>query len=139
MGSASIFEYDIGDFLNLNIFAESIPFFMTKKTSFLSIGFLALLTTVLHAHSQQVGTKHASMPISLHGIWNFKLDPFDTGVNSNGVQLLPQLPETIMLPGSTDEGGKGIRTQGMTSIRLTRAFEYKGAAWYEKEIYIPSK
>lgn len=112
---------------------------MNKKTSFLSIGFLTLFTTVLHAQSQQVGSKHASMPISLHGIWNFKLDPFDTGVNSNGVQLLPQLPETIMLPGSTDEGGKGIRTQGMTSIRLTRAFEYKGAAWYEKEIYIPSK
>ena len=107
---------------------------MNKKSSFLSLTLLALFGTVLHAQSQSVGGRRASRPISLHGIWSFKLDPFDTGVNSNGVQLLPQLPETITLPGSTDEGGKGIRTQGMTSIRLTRAFEYKGAAWYEKEI-----
>src|SRR5690606_21206614 len=71
--------------------------------------------------------------IPLEGIWKFKLDPFETGINSNGVQLLPQLPETITLPGSTDQGGKGIKTQGMTSLRLTREFEYKGIAWYERE------
>lgn len=76
--------------------------------------------------------------IPIEGIWNFKLDPFETGVNSNGVQLLPQLAETITLPGSTDQGGKGYKTQSMTSLRLTRAFEYKGIAWYEKEIYIPA-
>jgi len=77
--------------------------------------------------------------ISLEGIWKFKLDPFNTGVSSNGVQILPQLPEEITLPGSTDEAGKGFKTQGMTSLRLTRAFEYKGAAWYEKEIFIPKE
>lgn len=76
--------------------------------------------------------------ISLEGIWKFKLDPFYTGVSSNGVQLLPGLPEEITLPGSTDRAGKGYVTQGMTSIRLTRLFEYKGAAWYEKEIYVPA-
>jgi Glycosyl hydrolases family 2, sugar binding domain len=76
--------------------------------------------------------------IPLAGIWKFKLDPFFTGINSNGVQLMPQLPETIILPGSTDEGGKGYKTQDMTSLRLTRVFEYKGPAWYEKEIFIPA-
>lgn len=76
--------------------------------------------------------------LPLEGIWDFKLDPFETGVNSNGVQLQPQLAETITLPGSTDQGGKGYKTQGMTSLRLTRAFEYKGIAWYEKEIYVPA-
>lgn len=77
--------------------------------------------------------------ISLDGIWKFKLDPFYVGINANGVQLMPQLPADITLPGSTDEAGKGFKTQGMTSLRLTRAFEYKGAAWYEKEIFIPKE
>jgi hypothetical protein len=76
--------------------------------------------------------------VSLEGIWKFKLDPFYTGVSSNGVQLLPGLPEEITLPGSTDQAGKGFKTQGMTSLRLTRQFEYKGAAWYEKEVYVPA-
>lgn len=79
----------------------------------------------------------AQSSLPLEGIWKFRLDPFETGINSNGVQLLPQLAETITLPGSTDAAGKGYKTQGMTSLRLTREFEYKGVAWYEKEIYVP--
>lgn len=75
--------------------------------------------------------------ISLAGVWKFKLDPFFTGISSNGVQLMPGLSEDITLPGSTDQAGKGYRTDGMTSLRLTRQFEYKGAAWYEKEIFVP--
>lgn len=75
--------------------------------------------------------------ISLAGIWKFKLDPFSTGVGSNGVQLFPNLAEEIILPGSTDQAGKGYKTQEMTSLRLTRMFEYKGPAWYEKEVFIP--
>jgi hypothetical protein len=75
--------------------------------------------------------------ISLEGIWNFKPDLTETGIQSNGVQMFPSLPEKITLPGSTDEAGKGIRNQEMTSLRLTRLFEYQGPAWYEKEIYIP--
>jgi hypothetical protein len=75
--------------------------------------------------------------LSLAGIWKFKTDPFFTGISSNGVQMMPQLPEEITLPGSTDQAGKGIKTQDMTSLRLTRMYEYKGAAWYEKEIFVP--
>ncbi|MEL7589596.1 MAG: sugar-binding domain-containing protein [Prolixibacteraceae bacterium] len=77
--------------------------------------------------------------ISLAGIWKFKLDPFLDGISSNGVQILSGLPEEITLPGSTDQAGKGYKTQHMTSLRLTRLFEYKGPAWYEKEIYIPGE
>jgi hypothetical protein len=90
------------------------------------------LIPVLRAQENTVQT------IPIHGIWNFKLDPFESGMSSNGVQLLPQLAETITLPGSTDQAGKGYQTQAMTSIRLTRPFEYKGIAWYEKEIYVPA-
>jgi beta-galactosidase/beta-glucuronidase len=80
----------------------------------------------------------AQQRLSLAGIWKFKTDPFFTGINSNGVQLMPQLPEEITLPGSTDRAGKGIKTQDMTSLRLTRMYEYKGPAWYEKEVFIPA-
>jgi len=76
--------------------------------------------------------------LSLAGIWRFKLDPLSTGVGSNGVQLLPRLPEDIALPGSTDQAGKGTKTQGGTSLRLTREYEYKGPAWYEKQVYVPA-
>jgi len=92
--------------------------------------------SALAAHAQQKEQPHQVLP--LEGIWKFKLDPFETGVNSNGVQLMPQLAETITLPGSTDQAGKGYKTQGMSSLRLTRAFEYKGIAWYEKEVYVPA-
>ena len=75
--------------------------------------------------------------ISLDGIWAFKADPLGMGLQSNGLQMFPSLTETITLPGSTDEAGKGVRTQGLSSIRLTRMFEYKGPAWYEKKVFIP--
>jgi Beta-galactosidase/beta-glucuronidase len=76
--------------------------------------------------------------LSLAGIWKFKTDPFFTGISANGVQLMPQLAEEIMLPGSTDQAGKGIKTHDMTSLRLTRMYEYKGPAWYEKEVFVPA-
>jgi hypothetical protein len=81
--------------------------------------------------------KKGMRTISLAGIWKFRLDPFFTGISSNGVQWMPAMGEEITLPGSTDQAGKGIKTQEMTSLRLTRLFEYKGAAWYEKEVFIP--
>ncbi|HEY4109113.1 sugar-binding domain-containing protein [Puia sp.] len=78
-----------------------------------------------------------SNTLSLAGIWKFQLDPFQTGISSNGVQFLPRMAEEITLPGSTDQAAKGYRSQSMSSLRLTRLFEYKGAAWYEKEIRVP--
>lgn len=98
---------------------------------------LSILLLNLPRISAQEVERDPNKVLPLEGIWKFKLDPFETGINSNGVQLLPQLTETITLPGSTDQAGKGIKTHDMTSIRLTRAFEYKGIAWYEKEIFVP--
>ncbi len=104
---------------------------------FKSLLFFLLITFLFSPilRAQQQGISENVLPIE--GIWHFKLDPFETGINSNGVQLLPSLAETITLPGSTDQAGKGYQTQAMTSIRLTRPFEYKGIAWYEKEIFVP--
>ena len=85
----------------------------------------------------QIQAQPGCHTISLDGIWAFKADPLGMGLQSNGLQMFPSLTETITLPGSTDEAGKGIRTQGLSSIRLTRMFEYKGPAWYEKKVFIP--
>lgn len=95
---------------------------------------LLLLLTV-----SNVSFAQRNNSISLAGIWKFKLDAFETGISSNGVQLLPGLPEEITLPGSTDQAGKGYKTQDMGSLRLTRLFEYKGPAWYEKKVFIPAE
>ncbi|HEY4207013.1 MAG TPA: glycoside hydrolase family 2, partial [Puia sp.] len=106
---------------------------MNRKKVF--VGMLALAFCLSYGSADgQVNAK----TISLAGIWKFKLDPLSTGVGSNGVQLLPRLPEDITLPGSTDQAGKGTRTQGGTSLRLTRRYEYMGPAWYEKQVYVPA-
>lgn len=105
---------------------------MNKTIEIKSTGLILLLTLL-------TGVATAQQEISLAGIWKFKLDPIETGISSNGVQLLPGLPEEITLPGSTDLAGKGYPTQDMSSLRLTRQVEYKGPAWYEKEIYVPEE
>jgi hypothetical protein len=78
----------------------------------------------------------ASLPID--GIWSFKLDPLNVAIPVKGSNFTQKLPEEIILPGSTDQAGKGYKTHDMTSIRLTRLFEYSGTAWYEKNnIFLP--
>ncbi|HEX5553531.1 MAG TPA: glycoside hydrolase family 2 TIM barrel-domain containing protein [Chitinophagaceae bacterium] len=75
--------------------------------------------------------------ISLAGIWHFKLDPLGLGIQQKGVLPDHVYAGTILLPGSTDQAGYGYRTGVMSSLRLTRLFAYKGAAWYAKTVYIP--
>lgn len=75
--------------------------------------------------------------IDLSGIWRFQLDPMGFGKTPGSELYLAKLAETISLPGTTDEGGKGIRTTARYVDRLTRKFEYCGPAWYQREIDIP--
>lgn len=76
--------------------------------------------------------------IDLSGIWRFQLDPMGFGKTPGSELYQAKLAETITLPGSTDEGGKGIRTTARYADRLTRKFEYCGPAWYQREIDIPT-
>lgn len=100
---------------------------------------LILVCLVYPAYAQlRLKTDREKHTIPLDGIWNFKLDPMDVSIPVKGSNFTNKFPETIILPGSTDQAGKGYKTQDMTSIRLTRQFEYKGAAWYEKNnVFIP--
>lgn len=93
---------------------------------FLILGYFCFLPV----HAQNETSKDY---ISLAGIWNFKLNPLNISIPVKGIYLVSKFPEEITLPGSTNQARKGFKTQDMSSLRLTRMFEYSGAAWYEKE------
>lgn len=73
--------------------------------------------------------------LSLAGSWNFQLDPAGNGEKERWYQH--QLTDNIALPGSTDEGKKGTKTEGADYGILSRAYKYVGKAWYSREINIP--
>ncbi|MDR2563653.1 MAG: glycoside hydrolase family 2 [Prevotellaceae bacterium] len=109
-----------------------------KKLSLLLIFFFAI--SFVNAQFPVQKGKREKESLSLAGIWQFKLDPMNVSIPVKGSDFIQKLPETIILPGSTDQAGKGYKTQDMTSIRLSRVFEYSGAAWYEKNnIFIPDE
>lgn len=75
--------------------------------------------------------------IDLSGLWRFQLDPMGFGKTPGSELYLRKLTETIELPGSTDEGGKGIQNFVAHVDRLSRKYEYCGQAWYQREVVIP--
>ncbi len=84
----------------------------------------------------------ASVPtdtIDLSGLWRFQLDPMGFGKTPGSEMYLSKLTETIQLPGTTDEGGKGIKNTAQYVDRLSRKYEYNGPAWYQREIEIPAE
>ena len=72
-----------------------------------------------------------------HGV--FQADPMGFGKTPGSELYQAKLTESIMLPGSTDEGGKGMLTTARYVDRLTRKFEYCGQAWYQREVIIPEE
>ena len=79
----------------------------------------------------------AQEELSLAGTWRFQTDPMGFGKTPGSELYLAKLTESIQLPGSMDEGGKGMPTTARYVDRLTRKFEYCGPAWYQREITIP--
>lgn len=103
---------------------------MKYKLATLLLGML--LTTQLPAQQS------LQPNIDLSGMWRFQLDPMGFGKTPGSELYLDKLSETIMLPGSTDQGGKGIKNSARYVDRLSRKFEYQGAAWYQREVVIPA-
>lgn len=75
--------------------------------------------------------------MDLSGLWRFQLDPMGFGKTPGSELYLSKLTETITLPGSMDEGGKGIQNIVAHVDHLSRKFEYCGQAWYQREVVIP--
>ena len=110
-----------------------------------------------------VGQSQVRSAISLAGTWSFKSDPNDTGVKERW--FLRQFRETIRLPGSMAENGKGdpvsvetkwtggivdrswftdpkygeYRRPGNVKVPfwLNPVRVYVGPAWYQRDIDIP--
>lgn len=89
---------------------------------------------VLPAFSMKAMTRDT---LNLSGLWRFQLDPMGFGKTPGSELYLHKLSETICLPGSTDQAGKGIKNTAHYVDRLSRKYEYCGPAWYQREVVIP--
>lgn len=85
----------------------------------------------------------AQEKISLKGVWYVKLDSLDIGVQKQWFNQ--KFDQPIKFPGTLDDAGIGERSHLSTEklekevlLKLTRKHSYIGAAWYSKEIIIPT-
>ncbi len=82
-------------------------------------------------------TKTGREYIDLQGTWKFALDSLDTGENEQW--YAKTLEDEIGLPGTTDTNKKGIPNNNYEETTyLSREYSYRGKAWYQKEVDIPS-
>lgn len=75
--------------------------------------------------------------LDLSGTWRFQTDPMGFGMTPGSELYLSRSAETMSLPGTMDEGGKGLPNAARYVDRLSRKFEYCGAAWYQRELTVP--
>ena len=73
--------------------------------------------------------------ISLDGVWRFRLDPNNIGVEKRW--FAEKLDDSVKLPGTTDTNKKGIFKDERAIDRLSRVWYWKGAAWYQRDVVIP--
>ena len=74
--------------------------------------------------------------LSLAGEWLFSLDEVREGQSKGWFKAA--LPDTIRLPGTTDEAKKGKPNPNESEVmRLSRPFAYSGLAWYQRTVSIP--
>ena len=95
---------------------------------------LKILLVILLCCAQWIS---AHEEINLAGTWRFQTDPMGFGKTPGSELYLAKLTESIQLPGSMDEAGKGMPITARYVDRLTRKFEYCGPAWYQREVLIP--
>ncbi len=72
--------------------------------------------------------------MNLCGEWSFQPDAEKSGLRERWFEK--DLKERIVLPGSTDEAGFGVRS-APDPVRLTRENRHVGPAWYQKTVEIP--
>lgn len=83
----------------------------------------------------------SAQEIDLAGEWEVALDSLDIGVTENWADS--SFSDNIVLPGTLCEGGYGIPCSLKPEMnkdvfaQLKRKYDYVGAAWYRKEVYIP--
>ena len=103
------------------------------------IFFFVLTLLALNATAQTAAN------ISLAGNWAFKIDSLNEGETSAWYNKPAVFfSQQIKLPGTMDDAGFGNRTNikpeltRAVMLHLLRKVSYTGAAWYQKEITIPT-
>lgn len=99
------------------------------------ISIMAVMLSVMTCISASAAVNPEKIPLS--GEWRFRLDPADEGVTDKWFDTT--LPDSVMLPGSTDENGYGTPVAGADNLKLSRVKKYVGAAWYQREVTIPAR
>ena len=92
-------------------------------------GVLLLATSSLYA-------ENLLTTLPLNGTWSFRLDGEDVGVAEKWFTL--EFEDTVQLPGTTDENGKGIKKNEQCIDRLSRVWYWRGPAWYQRRVTLPN-
>ena len=85
-----------------------------------------LLFTALLCCMQSLSAQQET--IDLSGTWRFQTDPMGFGKTPGSQLYKIKLAESVTLPGTMDENGKGLPVTARYVDRLTRKFEYCGQA-----------
>lgn len=113
--------------------------FLKQKLIFGQIKLFVIIAFFWISVGKIVASAVSSDTIDLSGIWRFQLDPMDFGKTPGSELSLTRLNDSICLPGSTDQGEKGIKNTAQHVDRLSRKYEYCGAAWYQRDLLIPEE
>ena len=63
--------------------------------------------------------------LDLSGTWRFQTDPMGVGMTPGSELYLSRLAETISLPGTMDEGGKGLPNAARYVDRLGQGRDFR--------------
>jgi len=102
----------------------------------------SLILTLLISLVFSVFAEKNSRIIDISGIWQIALDSTDSGINEKWYNN--HFEQVIQLPGTTDIAGLGNPNKLKPALEkpqvlfLTRKYRYIGAAWYNREIEIPT-
>lgn len=75
--------------------------------------------------------------INLQGLWQFRLDKEKSGLNAHYEAMV--FDDTILLPTTVSEAGKGTPHDRTDTGHLTDPYEMEGFSWYRKTVSLPMK
>ena len=82
------------------------------------------------------GVAAAAETLPLDAVWRFAIDNAQEGVRKQWFKT--RLPDTIRLPGTTEENGKGPLNERRTTDSWTHIHQTPGTAWYQRDIEVPA-